>query len=495
MSEQRQSSSSSFNVRRWALGVGRLNSNAEPRTRFTRRGHRRGHRQGAIFIVALGVIVILTSVVLVMVQSMRTEATASANRLSMSEADAVEQAAEMWVLGQVDTNTTDAVTITTTPAEQIQVGKGYFWLISPDPTQDQTLNYGITDEASKMNINANWAVIPEQLSLLPGMTQEIADNITAWAAVVSDPSGATTDYYQSLPEPYTAKGAPFETVEELLLIEDMTPQVLYGEDLNQNGILDASEQNPNSGGITLSIGNGADTRGLINYVTCYSATPTTTATGSAPFNIDTISAAGTGLTRLQTILANSLSSSRATAIVNQLQSRLNPRSPAPVRWDLGQFYGYSGMTPQEFGQVFDSLTSAPPNTGLINVNTAPAQVLACLPGLAQGESDTIVASRTSADLTNMGWFFKAISPTEIASVAPYITDRSSVYSADIVAVSGDGRAFKRERIVVKYTSGNTPPSTIIYRKDMTSLGWPLTADIRQELRSGHGLPNIVATNN
>ena len=474
MIEQSLSSSSSFSRR------------ARPR--------HRAHRHGAIFIVALGVIVILTSVVLVMVQSMRTEATASANRLSMAQADAVEQAAEMWVLGQVDTNTTDAVTITTTPAEQIQVGKGYFWILSPDPTQDQTLNYGIMDEASKMNINANWAVIPEQLSLLPGMTQEIADNITAWAGVVSDPSGATTDYYQSLPEPYTAKGAPFETVEELLLIEDMTPQILFGEDLNQNGIVDASEQNSSSsGGVTLNIGNGTDTRGLINYVTCYSATATTTATGSALFNIDTISAAGTGLTRLQTILANSLSASRATAIVNQLQGRLNPRSPAPVRWDLGQFYSYSGMSAQEFGQVFDSLTSAPANTGLINVNTAPAQVLASLPGLAQGEADTIVASRVSADLTNIGWFFKAISPTEIGSVAPYITDRSSAYSADIVAVSGDGRAFKRERIVVKYTAANTPPSTIIYRKDMTSLGWPLTADIRQDLRSGHGLP-ILQTN-
>jgi hypothetical protein len=336
------------------------------------------------------------------------------------------------------------------------------------------------------------------------VTQEIADNITAWTSIVSDPAGATTDYYQSLPEPYTAKGAtgtpaPFETIEELLLVEDMTPQILYGEDLNQNGIIDASEQNSSgNGGVTLTFGNGTDTRGLINYVTGYGTPPATpaTATGSKPFNIDSIANNGsTGLTGLTTILTSSLSASRATAIVNQLGRVLNPRAPGNVRWDLGQFYTYSGMSPQEFGQVFDSLTAKPQggqaNTGLINVNTASAQVLACLPGLAQGEGDTIIASRESADLTNIGWFFKAINSTEIASVAPYIIDRSSVYSADIVAVSGDGRAFKRERIVVSYTAGNTPTSTIIYRKDMTSLGWPLTADIRQELRSGHGLPALV----
>jgi hypothetical protein len=32
------------------------------------------------------------------------------------------------------------------------------------------------------------------------------------------------------------------------------------------------------------------------------------------------------------------------------------------------------------------------------------------------------------------------------------------------------------------------PAKIVYRKDLTSLGWPLTADIRQDLRSGKGLP-------
>jgi type II secretory pathway component PulK len=452
---------------------------AQPARRRAR-SHRRRH--GAIFIVALGVIVILTAVVLVMVQSMRTESTAAANRLSMAQADAVEQAAEMWVLGQVDSNTSDAVTITTTPAEQIQVGTGYFWVLSPDPTQDQTLNYGITDEAGKMNINCTWDVAPEQLALLPGMTQDIADNIVAWANPTADPNGATTDYYQSLPEPYSAKALPFETVEELLLVEGVTPQVLFGEDVNRNGVIEPSEQSSDTG-ITLSIGSGTDTRGILNYVTCWSQDTKTTATGSQRFNINSLSI--NNLNNLQNALASVLSSSRVSTILTNLASRLPPNGQPARNLTLGTFYQYSGMTPQEFGQVFDNLTTANPYTGLINVNTASEQVLSCLPGLQQGEASTIVASRQTGDLSNIAWFFQGLSSSVVAQVAPYITDRSFVYSADIVAVSGDGRSFRREKIVVNAT---TTPSKIVYRKDLTSLGWPLTADIREDLRSGRGLP-------
>jgi type II secretory pathway component PulK len=444
-------------------------------------------RRGAIFIVALGVIVILTSVVLVMVQSMRTESTASANRLSAAQADAVEQGAEMWVLGQVDTNTTDAVTITATPAEAIQLGNGYFWLLSPDPTQDRTLNFGIVDEASKMSINANWnGVYPigTQLAQLPGMTQELGDNIVAWANPTIDTAGASTDYYQSLPEPYSAKGLPFETVDELLLVEGITPQILFGLDHNRNGVIEPSEQTGGTG-VTLSIGNGTDTRGLINYVTCFSTDTNNTITGIGRTNVN-VSANGNSLVRLQSTLAQVLSTSRASAIARRLVSNL-PTNGQPARWDLGQFYAASGMTPSEFGQVFDYLTTSSPrpNVGLVNVNTASSQVLSCLPGITQGQASSLVATRQTADLTNIGWFFQSLSSTQIAQVAPYITDRSYVYSADIVAVSGDGRAFKREKIVVNVTSS---PAKIIYRKDLTFLGWPLTADIRTSLRQGRGLP-------
>jgi len=64
-----------------------------------------------------------------------------------------------------------------------------------------------------------------------------------------------------------------------------------------------------------------------------------------------------------------------------------------------------------------------------------------------------------------------------------ITGKSFQYSADIVAVSGNGRAYKRCRIVVN-ASGTTPQ--IVYRRDLTDRGWPMDPEILASLRSGQG---------
>src|SRR5947209_16435905 len=110
-------------------------------------------RRGMIFVTALGVVVILTGLVLVFAQSMRTEAIASVNRRSAVEADAIEQGAEQWVLAQVDANPGDALTITQMLAEEMQVGRGYFWFIRPLPDTDRNYDFGIADESAKVNLN------------------------------------------------------------------------------------------------------------------------------------------------------------------------------------------------------------------------------------------------------------------------------------------------------------------------------------------------------
>jgi hypothetical protein len=66
-----------------------------------------------------------------------------------------------------------------------------------------------------------------------------------------------------------------------------------------------------------------------------------------------------------------------------------------------------------------------------------------------------------------------------------ITGRGGQYSADIVAVSGDGRAFKRVRIVADATGGGTTATPrILYRRDLTDQGWPLDRAILESLRGG-----------
>jgi hypothetical protein len=56
-------------------------------------------------------------------------------------------------------------------------------------------------------------------------------------------------------------------------------------------------------------------------------------------------------------------------------------------------------------------------------------------------------------------------------------------------VSGNGRAFKRCRIVVDMASG-TPQ--IVYRRDFTERGWPMEMQILASIRAGQGPGNLPA---
>jgi len=82
------------------------------------------------------------------------------------------------------------------------------------------------------------------LLTLPGMTEDVADAILDWLDEDEDvrPYGAEAEYYTTLPTPYVPKNGPVLSVEELLLVRGVTPTLLFGADVNRNGVLDADEQ-------------------------------------------------------------------------------------------------------------------------------------------------------------------------------------------------------------------------------------------------------------
>jgi len=126
------------------------------------------------------------------------------------------------------------------------------------------------------------------------------------------------------------------------------------------------------------------------------------------------------------------------------------------------------------------------------VNTAQTPVLLCLPGLEQADVSTLINYRnaTGADLSTITWVTTAIGRTKAAALASVITVQSFQYAADIVAVSGDGRAFRRYRAIVDAT---TSPPQVLYWKDLTYLGWPLDPTILTSLRSGTGIAGTTAS--
>ncbi|MGD0388774.1 MAG: hypothetical protein ABSC42_07455 [Tepidisphaeraceae bacterium] len=385
-------------------------------------------RRGVIFVMALGIIVILTGLALVFAQEMRTEALASANLRSQAQADAVELGAEQWMLAQIDEYTTDAYTLTTqVQSDTIPVGSaGYFWILPTDMSDVQGPVCGITDESSKLNIsyttlmNIGLPTLSDSLNLT--LPDDIPYSISNWASNGSNANGATSQDYSTLPEPYQLKGSKFETVEELLLVGQQTdlqqnvmPQLLWGNDPSRNMLLLEYNQNIGQSGALTSATTSGNV-GLFNYLTAFSV-PAGTGTGPA---------------------------------ANQV---INPFTASPL--------------------VLEAI------------------------GFSQAQAESIVQARETAyeagssgqtrGTTGYLWAMQAAGGGAGAAAA-YLTGASYRYSADIVAVSADGRAFKRIRIVVDVSRFNplaaplgtqTPPAVIIYRKDLTAYGWPLPISQKQ----------------
>jgi hypothetical protein len=392
-------------------------------------------RRGVIFITALGIIVVLTGLALVFAQAMRTEALASGNRRSQAQADAVELGAEQWVLAQIDEYKPDAYTLTTeVQSDAISVGSqettGYFWILPADISDVQSGTLcGIVDEASKLNINSGaiintsgaFANLCDSLNLT--IPDDLPYSINNWAQLGSNQNGATGQDYSALPEPYQVKGSRyFESVEELLLVGQQP-------DLEQN--------------VMPQLLWGSDTG---RNTLMWEYNQNTAQTGGGLLN----------------------GSTNNPGIFNYLTSYSIPAT-----------------------------VGAPGANRLINPFTASPLVLEAI-GFSQSQAQAIVGARESASESSgqtgpagYSWALQA-GGGGAGGGAAFLTGASYRYSADIVAVSADGRAFRRVRIVVdasQYnplgaTLGNSPPATIIYRKDLTAYGWPLPTQIRDQLRKG-----------
>ncbi len=144
-----------------------------------------------------------------------------------------------------------AVNVITDPDPKMT---GNFTLIAPNLDSDgytAGFRFGLEDESSRLNLNAltladKYATDGgrEMLMALPGMTVDIADAIMDWIDDDDETRefGAEFDYYQSLGSPYEPNNGPFNTVEELLLVRGVMPELLFGADINRNGTIDSHEE-------------------------------------------------------------------------------------------------------------------------------------------------------------------------------------------------------------------------------------------------------------
>ena len=151
--------------------------------------------------------------------------------------------------------------------------------------------FGLTDESAKININTlpfSDAILPgsgrEILLTLPEMTEEIADSIMDWVDSDDDSRdfGAESDYYEGMSPAYQAKNGPLDSLDEILLIRGVTPQLLFGLDTNRNGILDPDEASAGN----VSAVESDMYLGWAAYLTLYSKESNLTAEGLPRININ-----------------------------------------------------------------------------------------------------------------------------------------------------------------------------------------------------------------
>ena len=204
------------------------------------------------------------------------------------------------------------------------------------------------------------------------------------------------------------------------LINGATPEILYGEDTNLNGVLDYNE---NDGDTSLPRDNQDGTLdfGILEYVTVYSEEPE-----------ENEDQEGDG--------------------------------------DGGGNQGGNANEDEES------------NIGKINVYSASATVLECLPEVDSSEAQALVSSRQSqASIPeSLDWVSEVLDQETSQAILPFLTDKSYQFMVDIAAVGRNGRGYRRVRVIIDM-SGERP--LIRYRKDLTRSGWALGTEVRQQFAS------------
>jgi general secretion pathway protein K len=193
--------------------------------------------RGAALLMVLWVLMLLTVIVGEFCYSMRTRVNITRNLKETTQAyyiavaglnTAIFKMVEQQLMPPPAASTDDDTQEETAVALRVNTD------IPPVPFGEGEFKVWIENEAGKININqADQRVLQMMLAGFDLDDQQkagIVDSILDWrdADDLHRLNGAEDDYYASLPNPYECKDADFESVEELLLVKGVTPEIFYG---------------------------------------------------------------------------------------------------------------------------------------------------------------------------------------------------------------------------------------------------------------------------
>ena len=170
-----------------------------------------------------------------------------------------------------------------------------FSIVCPriDENEVTGIRFGVENESARLNLLVlpQWekeqeGAARDALMNLPGMTEPIADAVLDWIDVDATPraSGAEAEYYAGLRLPYRPRNGIPTSLEELLLIRDVSRELLFGADADFNYQVEAAESQLAPGGAGAGVGQS----GLpwASLLTVYSAERNVSYEGKPRINLN-----------------------------------------------------------------------------------------------------------------------------------------------------------------------------------------------------------------
>jgi len=399
--------------------------------------------------------------------------------------------------------------------------RGRFTVLSPqlsDYGYYSGVRFGLENESSRLNLNTvlladNYEEDGARtlLMALPGMTESIADAILDWIDADDEPRllGAERDYYSSLDPPYGPRNGPLHTVEELLLVRDVTPALLFGADLNRNALIEASEQ-PLTVIENVDNTSGALNRGWAAYLTLDSAESNTRPDGQPKIDVNS-----NNLEELHQQLTDALDETMANFIVAYRQGGAyrgdqSGRSAAGFHLDFNQpgrvklrtvldlvgvqtsavAQGESEATVLDAAfsdelaamqsylpKLMDNLAvnAAPTIPGRLNINQAPRPLLKGIPGLELNVVEQIIADRDievgpeRPEQAYETWLltYGIVDLETMKKLLPMVTTGGDVYRAQVVGYYDAEGPGARVEVVLDATQS---PPVVKRRRELTQQG-------------------------
>lgn len=300
---------------------------------------------------------------------------------------------------------------------------------------NESFRIQIIDNSSRLDLNT---VTEAQLSNLP-LTQEQIDSFLDWREADANPrlEGAKDEYYNELAKPYNTRLGRIQTVTEVLQIKGWTPDILYN--LQSNTV--------NTG----RTNNNEPVSPIFDLVSldCFSGAYNPEGNGKSNINQP-------GLTAQQLATNAQIPIQNATTIINSRAAQPNQQYAR-----LSQVLALPGIgaNQQVIRSVLDRMTVSPADRveGLVNINTATAEVLSIIPGVTEDIANQIVDSRPTDGYKQLSEVLTASGDlTFVGAAADTLTVTSQSFRVRVVGKAGS-TTVALEAIV---TINNSIPSVL-----------------------------------